>query len=63
MKQIIQSLRTGITEVAELPLPNNSPGSLLIKTSRTLLSAGTERMLLKFGKGTYLKKHFNSQIR
>lgn len=58
MKQILQSLKTGITEVAELPVPNNSPGSLLIKTSRTLLSAGTERMLLKFGKANLLEKAF-----
>ena len=38
MKQILQSLKTGSTEVIDVPVPNVSPGSLLIKTSKTLIS-------------------------
>jgi hypothetical protein len=49
MKQIIQSLKTGLIEVVEVPVPNVSSGSVLIKTSKTLISAGTERMLVNFG--------------
>ena len=56
MKQILQSLRTGVTEVAEVPKPAVSRGSLLIRTSRTLISAGTERMLVEFGKANLLGK-------
>ena len=56
MKQVIQSLRTGLTEVAEIPVPRPSAGSLLIKTSKTLVSAGTERMLVEFGKAGWIKK-------
>jgi len=56
MKQILQSLKTGSTEVAEIPIPRVSRGSLLIKTSRTLVSAGTERMLVEFGKAGWLEK-------
>lgn len=56
MKQIIQSLKTGTTEVAEIPVPNVSSGSLLIKTSKTLISSGTERMLVEFGKAGLIKK-------
>jgi len=56
MKQVIQSLKTGITEVAEIPVPNVSSGSLLIKTSKTLVSSGTERMLVEFGKAGLIKK-------
>ena len=56
MKQVIQSLRTGLTEVAEIPVPRPSAGSLLIKTSKTLVSAGTERMLVEFGKAGWVKK-------
>jgi len=42
--------------VAEIPIPRVSRGSLLIKTSRTLVSAGTERMLVEFGKAGWLEK-------
>jgi len=56
MKQIIQSLKTGKTQVNEIPIPNVSSGSLLIKTSKTLISAGTERMLVEFGKAGWIKK-------
>ncbi len=56
MKQVIQSLKTGSTEVTEIPIPCPSAGSLLIKTSRTLISAGTERMLVEFGKAGWIKK-------
>ena len=56
MKQIIQSLKTGQTKVEEIPIPYSSSGSLLIKTSKTLISTGTERMLVEFGKAGLLKK-------
>ena len=56
MKQILQSLKTGATEVAEVPVPGVSRGQLLIATSCTLVSAGTERMLVEFGKAGWLDK-------
>ena len=56
MKQILQYLNTGATDVAEVPAPQVSKGSLLIQTSRTLISAGTERMLVQFGKAGWLEK-------
>ena len=56
MKQIIQSLKSGSTKIAEIPVPNVSNRSLLIKSSKTLISAGTERMLVEFGKAGLVKK-------
>ena len=56
MKQILQSLKTGATEVAEVPVPSISRGQLLIQTSKTLVSAGTERMLVEFGKAGWIDK-------
>ena len=56
MKQILQSLKTGVTEVVEIPVPGVSRGQLLIATSRTLVSAGTERMLVDFGKAGWIAK-------
>lgn len=56
MKQIHQSLRNGVTEVAEVPCPAVKRGQLLIRSSRTLVSAGTERMLVEFGKAGWIDK-------
>lgn len=56
MKQILQSIRTGETELAEVPAPALKPGHLLIRTLRTLVSAGTERMLVEFGKAGWIAK-------
>lgn len=56
MKQILQSLKNGSTEVAEVPVPKVSNGSLLIKTSNSLVSAGTERMLVEFGKASWIER-------
>ena len=56
MKQILQSLKTGTTEVAEIPCPAVKRGQLLIRSSHTLVSAGTERMLVEFGQANWLDK-------
>jgi len=56
VKQILQSLKSGATEVATVPAPGVGRGSVLIHTSRTLISAGTERMLVDFGKANLLQK-------
>jgi predicted dehydrogenase/threonine dehydrogenase-like Zn-dependent dehydrogenase len=56
MKQILQSLKSGSTEVAEIPCPAVKRGQLLIRSSHTLVSAGTERMLVEFGKANWLDK-------
>ena len=56
MKQILQSLRTGVTEVADVPAPGPRRGRVLIRTSRSLVSVGTERMLVEFGKAGYIEK-------
>ena len=56
MKQIIQDLKTGKTILAEVPVPMVKPGEVLIKTHRSLVSLGTERMLVDFGKANYLQK-------
>lgn len=54
MKQILQSLRDGKISVTDVPLPSNRRGHLLINTSVSLVSAGTERMLVDFGRATWV---------
>lgn len=56
MKQILQSLKTGATEIAEVPVPRVGRGQLLISTLHTLVSAGTERMTVEFGKAGWIDK-------
>ena len=50
VKQILQDLRDGTTRLADVPAPSAVPGQLLIHASASLVSAGTERMLVEFGK-------------
>jgi predicted dehydrogenase/threonine dehydrogenase-like Zn-dependent dehydrogenase len=56
MKQILQNLRTGATEVADVPRPQARRGHLLIRTTTTLVSVGTERMLVSFGQASLIGK-------
>ena len=56
MKQILQSFKTGETILEELPVPNIGMGSVLIQTSHSLVSLGTERMLVEFGKASLIEK-------
>lgn len=56
MKQIIQSFKTGQTILEEVPAPQASKGTVLIQTTRSLVSLGTERMLVEFGKSNLISK-------
>ena len=56
MKQLIQYLQTGETILEEIPVPQVRKGCVLIKTSRSLVSLGTEKMLVEFGKANFLEK-------
>jgi predicted dehydrogenase/threonine dehydrogenase-like Zn-dependent dehydrogenase len=56
MKQIIQDLKYGNTLLEEVPAPIVKAGQVLIQTTRSLVSLGTERMLVEFGKANFLQK-------
>lgn len=56
MKQIIQSFKTGETILEEVPAPVVKKGCLLIQTTNTLVSLGTEKMLIDFGKSNIFSK-------
>lgn len=56
MKQIIQSFKTGETILEDIPAPEVGVGTVLIKTTRSLVSLGTERMLVEFGKANLIQK-------
>ncbi|MFO7624455.1 MAG: bi-domain-containing oxidoreductase [Anaerolineales bacterium] len=56
MKQLLQNLRTGETEVVDVPIPAPQRGEVLIKTEASLVSAGTERTLVDFAEKNLLGK-------
>jgi len=56
MKQIIQNIKTGETTLEELPAPQVRAGQVLIQTQVSLISAGTERMLVEFGHASLIQK-------
>ena len=56
MKQILQNLGNGETALEDVPTPESKSGTLLIATTQSLVSAGTERMLVDFGKANLLDK-------
>lgn len=56
MFQIIQDLNNGNTILEEVPAPFIKSGHVLIQTTRSLVSLGTERMLVEFGKSNLFQK-------
>ena len=56
MKQIIQDIKSGETILVEVPAPMVRKGGVLIKSVKSLVSLGTERMLVEFGKASYIEK-------
>lgn len=56
MQQVLLNMRTGGAEIIEAPIPSLQDGHVLIRTRRSLISAGTERMLVEFGRSSMLDK-------
>ncbi len=56
MKQILQNLGNGETMLVDVPCPRRAAGQVLCQTTRTLVSLGTERMLIEFGRAGLFAK-------
>jgi predicted dehydrogenase/threonine dehydrogenase-like Zn-dependent dehydrogenase len=56
VKQVLQNLRSGTTLIEDVPAPLTRRGALRIATRVTLVSAGTERMLNDFARGSLVSK-------
>lgn len=48
MKQVVQNLRSGAVEMTDVPLPQVGRGEVLVATRASLISVGTERMMMDF---------------
>lgn len=56
MKQLLQNLRSGETSVAVVPIPGVKSGTALVRSAASLVSAGTERMLVEFAEKSLMGK-------
>ncbi|HBO42810.1 MAG TPA: hypothetical protein DD670_02500 [Planctomycetaceae bacterium] len=56
MKQILQNLKSGKISVADVPRPLLMPDGIVVRTRKSLISAGTEKMMLQLGKKSLLGK-------
>ncbi|PCJ67854.1 MAG: dehydrogenase [Bacteroidetes bacterium] len=56
MKQLLQNLSSGKTYLEDIPVPAVKSGSVLIQTTNSLVSLGTEKMLVEFGKASFIEK-------
>ncbi|HMX21073.1 MAG TPA: bi-domain-containing oxidoreductase [Anaerolineales bacterium] len=56
MKQLLQNIKNGNTTVEDIPIPTPREGQALIKVAASLVSAGTERMVVEFAEKSYLGK-------
>jgi len=56
MNQVLQHLNSGKTELTQVPAPRCRAGHLLIASHASLISAGTERMLVEFSQGNLIEK-------
>jgi predicted dehydrogenase/threonine dehydrogenase-like Zn-dependent dehydrogenase len=56
MKQLLQNMRDGKAVVEEVPVPAPRAGMALVKTEASLVSAGTERMVVEFAEKSLVGK-------
>ena len=56
MKQVIQNRRTGNLTLKDVPAPQVKPGQVLVRTRASLISAGTERMVMEFAQKNLIGK-------
>lgn len=56
MKQVVQNVRSGQVTVEDVPPPCLAAGGLLVRTAVSVVSAGTERLALEFGKKSLVQK-------
>ncbi|WP_434926539.1 bi-domain-containing oxidoreductase [Shewanella sp. HL-SH2] len=56
MKQVTQTLRTGVVEVNEVPVPTLTDAFVLVRNTASVISAGTEKTKIDMGKKNLFQK-------
>jgi len=56
MKQLLQNIKTGKSTIEDVPVPTPREGQALVKVEASLVSAGTERMVIEFAEKSLVGK-------
>jgi len=56
MKQVTHTLKTGRIEVADVPVPSLADGFVLVRTTASVISAGTEKTKIDMGRKNVFQK-------
>jgi predicted dehydrogenase/threonine dehydrogenase-like Zn-dependent dehydrogenase len=56
MKQLLQNINSGETVIEDVPIPQIQPGMAVVRNKASLVSAGTERMLVEFASKSLVGK-------
>ena len=56
MKQLLQNIKTGKSKIEDVPVPTPREGQALVKVVASLVSAGTERMVVEFAEKSLVGK-------
>ncbi len=56
MKQLLQNMRDGKAEVVDIPVPRVQAGYVLVRNQTSVISAGTERMIVSFAEKNLVGK-------
>lgn len=56
MKQLLQNIKTGKATIEDVPMPTPREGQALVKVEASLVSAGTERMVVEFAEKSLVGK-------
>ncbi len=56
MKQLLQDMKSGETRITEVPVPSIGTKTALVRTAASLVSVGTERMLVEFAQQSLIGK-------
>jgi NADPH:quinone reductase-like Zn-dependent oxidoreductase len=56
VKQILQNARTGSLELAEVPAPSPERGQLLVRTAFSVVSPGTDKLVMEFARKSLVGK-------
>lgn len=56
MKQLLQNIKTGKSTVEDVPIPTPREGQALVEVEASLVSAGTERMVVEFAEKSLVGK-------
>jgi predicted dehydrogenase len=56
MRQLLQNVKTGKAAVVDVPAPRPGKGEILVRVGASLVSAGTERMVVEFAEKNIVQK-------